>query len=664
PNCRLSSLTLQDVTCLPASDLPAADVLALAQGLQNTTVELSSAQLSCLARLLAAKNLTADFKGYPPDLLLFFDSAEVRGETCKEFYTRASHGDLDLLPRGSARRTQLLQRALACLGVRSSQLDPQQLSSLGALVCDMEPETIKASDPGVLENLKLCSALTEAQKDALNALLLGGDTVYGDPSSWDFQTLQHLGPLVLALNQTTLSLVAKEAREALGRSIKATYSRQGHSQREKSLLLLRALLVPSASARPRRKRNTNSCTSTPITPSTISDPEFFIDQSDSEEFDLCLSNEVVKGYLQLLMQQPLPTEFKLVVKNRLKQIYPSGIPEGQLKVLGELSRLYTAEEISQWMVTSSDTLLALLNESDGKWNDTQIQQLISRYLDLGGTWSGALFQRMAEENLCHLREEQIEQIPPEALRTARQPNISSCSQAKKNQLYKKAKQAFDSQTSTIRSYYCRIQPYLGGAPAEDLKELAEAGTTIDMDIDTFLALNPDELEELSVTDVRNLLGENLPDLKKAENETSVMCWVKRQLQKDLDLLNIGLQGGILEPTPMGTTTTPHPTATATTTPKSTVPTAPTALPTLPTATATSSHPTALSSTAPTKGPTTHHPYTTVPTAANSTSTPPPATTTTSTPSPATKTSSTPPPTTTTTTSPPITTSTTPPPTTT
>lgn len=46
------------------------------------------------------------------------------------------------------------------------------------LVCDMEPETIVASDPGILENLKLCPALTGAQRDALNTVLLEGDTVY------------------------------------------------------------------------------------------------------------------------------------------------------------------------------------------------------------------------------------------------------------------------------------------------------------------------------------------------------------------------------------------------------------------------------------------------------------------------------------------------------
>lgn len=51
--------------------------------------------------------------------------------------------------------------------------------SLGALLCDLEPGTIPASDPNILEKLKLCPALTGAQQDTLNALLLSGDTAYG-----------------------------------------------------------------------------------------------------------------------------------------------------------------------------------------------------------------------------------------------------------------------------------------------------------------------------------------------------------------------------------------------------------------------------------------------------------------------------------------------------
>ncbi|XP_069665444.1 mesothelin-like protein [Haliaeetus albicilla] len=599
----LSASVLQGFQCIPASDLPAADILAFAQGLQNKTAELSGAQLSCLARLLAAKNLTADFGRYPPDLLLFFDSAEVRSGTCGDFYAQVSHGNLDLLPRGSARRTGLLRGALACLGVRSSHLRPEQLGSLGALVCDMEPETITASDPGVLENLKLCSALTGAQRDALNAVLLGGGTVYGDPSSWDLQTLQNLGPLVPALNQTTLSLVAEAAREAFGRSIVAAYGSQGRSQREKSLTLLRAFAAASASSHPRLKRSADRCLSKPITASTVSDPFLLISYDTAKQFDLCLSNEVLKANLKPLLEQPLTVEYLRVMKKKLDQIYPSEIPEEQLKLLGPLSRQYTVEEISRWPVTSISTLSALLNPSDGKWETPQIQQLLSRYLALGGTLTGPLLQKIGVRNLCNLQEEQINQIPPAVIRTAGQLNISSCSQTKKDQLYRKAQEAFAGQAGTTKSYYCQIWPYLGGAPAKDLKDLAEAGVAIDMDIDTFLSLNPNELQKLSVVDVKNLLGVNLPYLKEAENETSVMRWVKKQSQRELDCtLGIGLQGGTEEPGPTGTATPPHPTASATITPAVTVP-APTTLPTVPPPIAISSHPTANSSTGPPKAPT-------------------------------------------------------------
>ena len=159
------------------------------------------------------------------------------------------------------------------------------------------------------------------------------------------------------------------------------------------------------------------------------------------------------------------------------QIYPSGIPEEQLKLFGTLSRQYTAEEISRWPVTSSDTLLALLDPSDGKWEApqvnpwqqrgmgagelqlgplgaqaqlgakalpeggtvvlqhthfyrehlpslpacnhvncvSQVQQLLSRYLALGGTLTGPLLRKIGGRNLCNLQEEQISQISPEAM---------------------------------------------------------------------------------------------------------------------------------------------------------------------------------------------------------------------------------------------------------
>ncbi|NWT01384.1 MSLNL protein, partial [Mionectes macconnelli] len=538
------------------------------------------AQLSCLARLLSAKNLTADFGRFPPDLLLFFDPSEVPPGTCREFYARASLGNLDLLPRGSSRRTGLLRGARTCLGVRSSRLEPRQLGSLGALVCDMEPGIIPASHPGILQNLKLCPALTEAQRDALNALILTGGTEYGDPSSWDLQTLQDLGPLVLALNRTTLSLVAKAAREDFSRSIAASYGSLGRSQQEKSRILLRAFAAAAASSHPRLKRSTDRCPLEPINATTIAESGFLLLTYSAEEFNLCLSNDVLMENLEALLNLPLTVQHFEVMKEKVDQVYPSGIPEEQLKRLGLLAHRYSEEEISRWSVTSSDTLAALLDPSKEGWCDSQVQQLLSRYLSLGGTLTGPLLRDIGGDRLCNLREEQMEQIPAQAIGTAGQLNISACSQTKKKQLYRKAQEAFAGLASTPSAYYCGLRPYLGGAPAEDLKYLANAGVAIDMDMDTFLSLNPEELQKLSVVDVKNLLGKNLPKLKKAENEPLVMGWVQRQSQRELDrVLGIGLQGGLEEPT--GTTTLAPPTTTASVTSTATSP-VPTTLPTVPT----------------------------------------------------------------------------------
>ncbi|NXN97259.1 MSLNL protein, partial [Rhinopomastus cyanomelas] len=489
--------------------------------------------------------------------------SEVRGGTCGEFYARASRGNLDLLPWGSAQRRGLLRGALGCLGVRSSRLHPEQLRSLGALVCDMEPQTIPASGPSILENLKLCPTLTRPQRDALNALLLAGGTSYGAPSCWDLQTLQDLGPLVMALNQTTLSLVAKAEREALARSIVATYSSRGLAQREKSLTLLRTLVAPSASSDARVKRNADGCSPKPITASTLSDPIFFIYYTP-REFELCLTEEVLKSDLELLLEFPLPGSYLGALKNRLEQVYPSGIPEEQLRLLGSFSCLFSVEEISRWPVQSNETLSALLAGGCGA---PQAQEMIRRFLELGGAFAGPLLRRMGGEKLCGLPEEELQRLPAALMGVVGQLNISSCSPAKKTLLYRTARAHLGT------SGYCWLRPFLGGAPAEDLKALAEGEEPVNMDMETFLSLNPEELQKLSVLDVKNLLGTNLPALKAAENEPLVVLWLEKQSQRDLDcILGIGLRGG--------TSTPPHPTVSASSTPNgpkpSTLPTGPTA----------------------------------------------------------------------------------------
>ena len=62
------------------------------------------------------------------------------------------------------------------------------------------------------------------------------------------------------------------------------------------------------------------CLSAPITASTFSDSSLLISYDTSEQFDLCLSNEVLKPNLKSLLEQPLTVEYLRVVKKKLEQV--------------------------------------------------------------------------------------------------------------------------------------------------------------------------------------------------------------------------------------------------------------------------------------------------------------------------------------------------------
>ncbi|XP_042336700.1 mesothelin-like protein [Sceloporus undulatus] len=177
---------------------------------------LSEGQLSCMAKLLARNNLTANVSSYPPDVLLFFPLDEVDSANCKVFYTLASQGDLSLLANGSTQRTKLLENALSCFGVEDTSLSKEQLQQLGGFVCDMEAATIQDSDPGILENLKLCPDLTASQKAAFNVLLSSGKTSYGAPASWNDGSLEDLGPLAFYINRTIWDPINKRESSSSG----------------------------------------------------------------------------------------------------------------------------------------------------------------------------------------------------------------------------------------------------------------------------------------------------------------------------------------------------------------------------------------------------------------------------------------------------------------
>ncbi|ETE63142.1 Mesothelin-like protein, partial [Ophiophagus hannah] len=172
-----------------------------------------------------------------------------------------------------------------------------------------------------------------------------------------------------------------------------------------------------------------TCRSAPITSSSLEDPLFIIRYDSAQQLDACLSDEVVKANLALLLEQPLPNDYVAI---------------------------YSTDEIGSWNLTSSDTLAALLNPNDGAWEMPQLRRLVSRYMELGGSLTGPLLDMLGGK---YLHAEKLD--------------ISTCAQAKKDILYQKAHTAFANQEET-RAYYPLIQPYVGGAPVEELKKLARS----------------------------------------------------------------------------------------------------------------------------------------------------------------------------------------------
>ncbi|NWV65009.1 MSLN protein, partial [Malurus elegans] len=167
---------------------------------------------------------------------------------------------------------------------------------------------------------------------------------------------------------------------------------------------------------------------------------------------------------------------------------------------------------------------------------------IKRYMELGNTLNTTALNAIGMGYVCLLNTTDLEAIQPSSLKLA-SLDPSACSQQTKNILYQKAKAAFADQHH-FPAYYELILPYLGGAPAADLKALSK--DNVNMNISTFVALRKDSLMSLTPPEVQGLLGLNLPELARWQYRAPVRDWIQVQKQSELDKLHIGLTGGTQE----------------------------------------------------------------------------------------------------------------------
>uniref|UniRef100_G1NUQ9 Mesothelin like n=1 Tax=Myotis lucifugus TaxID=59463 RepID=G1NUQ9_MYOLU len=529
---------LQGFRCQPASQLSRDRLSALIRRMASQQVLLKAWQLSCLANLAALHGLQSDFPLHPPDLLLFYNLGHVREADCRAFTHRAAQGDTELLANLPDQRAALQHSALACLGVsHPPRLSASDLLLLGVLVCDMEASSIVASDPHVLQNLQRCPRLTPAQQAALNTLLTSGRTVLGPPVSWNLEGLQALGPLATYISSSLWMHVQEAVGLDFFGSMVAACRAGRLSQRDIRHFVTSFLEAKAKaklmSSRPKRGTATGRpCIQGNITAATLQD-DLFLLHYDCSQLESCLGSRVLRANVDRLLQHPLPTECQRVVKAKLARIYPSGIPEEQLRLITSLVYLYSLVEIRQWNITSRDTVMALLASDVALENQTEA--ILQKFLDHKGTITSALLVAIGGSRLCWMSPRQIQAIRPSEFRAGRGPWIPPpCPQSRKERAFSfKAPEALRQHQDA--AYYDFVRPYLGGAPTEELQRLAQAN--VSMDIHTFTNLNPCALQNLSVNNVRTLLGQNVGDLQKARSHPTISSWL-RSLNKSLDELGL------------------------------------------------------------------------------------------------------------------------------
>ncbi|XP_042720397.1 mesothelin-like [Lagopus leucura] len=525
---RLSQSVLHGYTCAVANEMEPERVQELAKVMKRKNVKLGADQLSCLAKMVMLRGIPKDLDSYPKDLLLFLSPSDYAATgSCKQYFANVGKASLDLLQRESSERKQLLLEALACLKIPGTRVNKENAKILGHLVCDLGEEYIRSSAGTLLKELSQCESFLPDQEEAIKSVISSGNTTFGPPQVWSASTLNELTGLIPVLDHSIWQKVPKNVLTFWLKN-SARDSRLSRAQ----LATIVEELLPS-----RQKRDVGCPDDLRITETALNElmPIYYT----PEELRACLKNVSAKNYFAQMLDYPFSQEQLVVLKEKLDETYPDGYPDSLLPKLDRFASLLTVKDFSKWKITSADTLAALL-ELD--LQNEQAAAVISRYVALGNPLNATALNAINTKYLCTLNATLLNMIDPNSLKLA-SLNPSACSQLTKDILYAKAKRAF-SDRHYLRDYYMLIEPYLGGAPGEDIRALRK--DNVNMNVSTLVNLRRDALMSLTPAEVKDLLGINLPDLSSWRNVSPIKEWAQRQKQTELDKLGVGLTGGTQE----------------------------------------------------------------------------------------------------------------------
>ncbi|XP_058236148.1 uncharacterized protein LOC131346630 [Hemibagrus wyckioides] len=549
----ISFQVLQGFTCTRVQRFSTQKVKNLVRGCRrrgNKKVKLQESQLTCMYNYIKSDTVTV-FSDYPADMLLYYNLSQVQPSLCQSYYSALGEADFSMFsPTLAFRRDTLLMNACQCLGISGLSVNRTQLDVMGQMVCVFNSTYILNSDPYVLEKLKLCDTLTSGQSSAVQNVLISGNTVYGAPASWNQSTLTALGDLPLYLSSNFWAYFTQKEKVRFLRTFIPVLKSRGVSRKSIYNLIIEAGNAPSSNTRSLlRFRRDTACTVGEITQVQTADASFPFGY-DVNQFNVCLSVQTLKDNLATITDKAMGSDYQKVILDKLNQAYPAGISDQVLQVLGPASRAASTSDISKWNVTSIDTLSALMKSYNGDWSPEQVRAIVSRYLTGNRTLGTMELNALRGTNLCALNTNLLNTISSSSLQLADPLQLSNCSLEQKQVLFSIAQLSFNDQrlsrstqrsTTVSANAYQLMQTYLRGADLAYVRTLSISN--ISMDLLTFITLQQNVVNSLTVSEVQGLLGVNVPSLKMYENNTVVHDWIIQQLQSELNMLGIGLTGG-------------------------------------------------------------------------------------------------------------------------
>ncbi|CAH2307385.1 Hypothetical predicted protein [Pelobates cultripes] len=525
---QLSSSVLQGFTCGTPSKLNSSQIKDLAKAMKIQNAPLGEQQLNCLTRQVTKSGVPTDLDKYPKEILLYISPSNYTSGSCVDYFTNVGKANISVLPKGSTLRTSLLTQALACLNVTNASLTDANVNVLGQLACDLNTSYTDNASNALLNQLSQCSSLSTDQQNSILSVIAKGNTQFGAPTNWTQTTLTSLGSLNTFLSQSILTKVPSVVITSW-----ITGVLQNSTLSKKQITSIVNNLYPGRTRRAASCPDGMQITADNVTNSLL--PLLYT----ADQLDACLNYTILVAYLSSFTNMPFTDEQLRVLKNKMDQAYPNGYPENVIPDLGSIAFLCTASDIAKWNITSVDTLASLLQTGP---TDSQAAIYIGKYTDSAQSINGLALNAISSNYICLLTSTQLNLITATAISEAQPLTISSCNQTVKDALYLKANASFQNYSAQIPAFYNLMKPYLGGAPAADLKLFAKQN--VSMDIGTFTSLKQSSVMSLTVDDVLGLLGSNIADLKAQQNNTVISAWIQAQKQSDLDRLGLGIQGGI------------------------------------------------------------------------------------------------------------------------